>query len=425
MILFPFFWIFRKAPKILIGLAFLQMGATFYLEHQGITNPARSVTLLQQRNALRLASEEFIPDWQFELAYMTRYEQLNLLLRYETMKAQHHRWARYCGNNELCSLPSLWALEQQNYEAQIIALHKQIDLLQSHYIKVLSSPSHEDLSVAKQYRYLMASLSFLEQRHAWLEEQSKVLRIYLPAWIRPFHWQEDAGGSQQFNHDLPWWELTRKNRKDLLASLLFGIRVSILVGILTTTIALLVGIPIGACAGYFGGRWDLYLCRLIEIWEAMPTFFMLLLIIAFTESKSILMVTTVLGLFSWPPFSRFMRAEVLKQKHLPYVQACKMMSFSTFRIIFWHILPNAIPPILTLIPFTMMSAIASEAGLSFLGLGEEGGTSWGILMDEGRSSFPAESFLLWPPAIVLSLLLISIAVIGDSLRDALDPKFRR
>lgn len=339
------------------------------------------------------------------------------------MKKQHARWVDYCNTPILCALPSLWSLDQQNYQSQTKKLKEEIARLHPSYISTLIS-STEEVHTSFQYRYLVGSLSFLEERHAWLEEQHQRLRVILPAWIRPLHWEEDAGGSQQFNHLVPWWELTRKNRKDLLASLLFGIRVSILVGVLTTAIALVIGIPIGACAGYFGGRYDLYLCRLIEIWEAMPTFFMLLLIIAITESKSILLISTVLGLFSWTPFSRFMRAEVLKQKHLPYVQACKMMAFSRFHIIFHHILPNAIPPILTLIPFTMMSAIASEAGLSFLGLGEEGGTSWGILMDEGRSSFPAESFLLWPPAIVLSLLLVSIALIGDALRDALDPRLK-
>ena len=89
---------------------------------------------------------------------------------------------------------------------------------------------------------------------------------------------------------------------------------------------------------------------------------------------------------------------------------------------FYHLLPNAIPPLLTLIPFAVMSAITAEAGLSFLGLGEEGSSSWGVLMEEGRAAFPAESYLLWPPAILLSLLLVTIAIVGDHLRDALDPK---
>ena len=104
--------------------------------------------------------------------------------------------------------------------------------------------------------------------------------------------------------------------------------------------------------------------------------------------------------------------------------ACKSLGYNHPKIMFSHILPNAIPPILTLLPFSMMAAITSEAGLSFLGLGEEGSTSWGVLMDEGRSVFPAESYLLWPPAILLTALLICIALIGDVMRDAIDPKMR-
>ena len=101
------------------------------------------------------------------------------------------------------------------------------------------------------------------------------------------------------------------------------------------------------------------------------------------------------------------------------------MGFPDSYIMFSHILPNAIPHVLTLLPFAMMGAITSEAGLSFLGLGEEGSCSWGVLMDEGRSAFPSESYLLWPPAILLTILLVAIAMVGDSFRDALDPKMRK
>ena len=163
---------------------------------------------------------------------------------------------------------------------------------------------------------------------------------------------------------------------------------------------------------------------MIEIWESMPTFFMLLMVVAFLHSKSIFIVIVVIGLFGWTGFSRFVRGEFLKQKQLPYVEACRAMGFSDRYIMFSHIFPNAIPPLLTLIPFAVMGAITSEAGLSFLGLGEEGSGSWGVLMDEGRTAFPSESYLLWPPAILLTIFLVAIALMGDALRDALDPKIQ-
>ena len=117
-----------------------------------------------------------------------------------------------------------------------------------------------------------------------------------------------------------------------------------------------------------------------------------------------------------------MRGEVFKQRNLTYVQAARAMGLPNRTIIFSHILPNAIPPILTLVPFDIMAAITSEAGLSFLGLGEEGSCSWGVLSHEGRQVFPYESYLLWPPAILLTILLVCIALVGDTFRDAIDPK---
>jgi peptide/nickel transport system permease protein len=177
-------------------------------------------------------------------------------------------------------------------------------------------------------------------------------------------------------------------------------------------------------AGFFGGKWDLLISRFMEIWEAMPVFFMLLFVVAITQSKSIFLVISVLGIFGWIGIARFIRGEILKQRNLTYVEACHSVGLKNSRIIFSHILPNAIPPVLTLLPFAVMGAIVAEAGLSFLGLGEEGSSSWGVLMDEGRSAFPAESYLLWPPALLLTILLVAIAIVGDTLRDALDPKMR-
>lgn len=240
--------------------------------------------------------------------------------------------------------------------------------------------------------------------------------------LRAYHWEEDVGGDQEMNQQLPWWDLSRINRKDLVAALLFGTRISLVVGLLAVSIALSIGLPIGASAGYYGGVFDLLLCRVIEVWEAMPTFFMLLFMIAITQTKSIFLVISVVGLFGWTDFCSYMRGEFLKQRNLAYVDACRALGLHDRRIMFSHIFPNAIPPILTLLPFSIMAAIISEAGLSFLGLGEEGSCSWGVLMDEGRNAFPGESYLLWPPAILLTLLLISIALVGDALRDSLDPK---
>jgi peptide/nickel transport system permease protein len=293
----------------------------------------------------------------------------------------------------------------------------------------LSHLSHQDRAsflqakaVAERYEKAEAQLKYLKDRNSWLEQQVKQLRYEVMPLLRPFHWEDDAGGDQGLNRFVSWWDLTRINRKDMVASLIFGVRVSLSVGLLAIGLALLIGIPIGAVAGYYGGKLDLFVYRLIEIWESMPTFFMLLMIVDFLQSKSIFLIIGVIGLFGWTGFSRFVRGEFFRQKQLLYVEACHALGYPDKRIIFSHLLPNAIPPLLTLVPFAVMGAITSEAALSFLGLGEEGSNSWGVLMDEGRSAFPSESYLLWPPAILLTILLVAIALVGDSLRDALDPK---
>src|SRR5690606_19820198 len=136
-----------------------------------------------------------------------------------------------------------------------------------------------------------------------------------------------------------------------------------------------------------GGIADVIVCRFIEIWESMPAFFMLLLIMAMTQTKSIFILIAVIAIFGWTGFSRYVRAEVLKQKNSYYVDYCKLQGYSNFKILFKEILPNSLTAVLTLVPFALVGAITSEAGLSFLGLGEENTPSWGTLMEEGREAF--------------------------------------
>lgn len=332
-------------------------------------------------------------------------------------------------------------LEKTKQRLQIFDDHKhtkqfaelsQIVLKEEQSIEAIKEKAKEltqKLIVARKtisdYLNLETHLNYLNEKERWLEHESEKITVVLSALLRSFHWEEDAGGSQKMNQYVPWFERTRINRKDLTSSLLFGIRVSLVVGVSAVCLSLMIGIPLGTIAGYFAGSTDLIISRLVEVWEAMPTFFMLLLIVAMAQTKSIFLVIIVLGCFGWTGICRFIRAEVLKQRSMPYVIACKSLGFRSFNIMFSQILPNAIAPVLTLLPFSLMSTITSEAGLSFLGLGEEGSSSWGVLMDEGRSAFPAESYLLWPPALLLTILLICIALIGDVFRDALDPKMRR
>ncbi|MEZ5315146.1 MAG: ABC transporter permease subunit [Chlamydiales bacterium] len=414
--------------------------------------------------------------WNFELKHLSSYHQLNLLLKHWQRQTQEKKLMPYIQKYQTDTgrEPPILSVSTKHYQNQLKQdLKKKIDTTTELYQKSLdqlpflihaytphshayimakyllehaSSEEHEKtlnhyqqvidasydvrtpliqtLNRIAIHRKAIESLTYLEDKEQWLESENPHFQVLIPPFLRNFHWEEDAGGSQRLNSYLPIWELTRVNRKDLFASLLFGIRVSLMIGLTAVGLSLLIGVPLGMVAGYFGGKCDLIVCRFIEIWETMPTFLMLLLIVSIMHKKSIFLIVIVLGIFGWTTFCRFIRAETLKQRILPYVIACKSLGYPHRKIMFSHILPNAIPPVLTILSFSMMAAITSEAGISFLGLGEEKSTSWGMLMEEGRAMFPSESYLLWPPAILLTLLLVSIAIVGDTLRDAIDPKMR-
>ena len=411
------FVIFRKHKSALAAgiviLSIVQLGLFSFLLLFPLKDPGFDPKLSADRQ-IALATHP-MPSWDFDLKFLNPYAKLNLILRYRQLLQQHERLKLFRASlkqNE--SVPAkfatLWETAQNNEQREINRLNDEVK----------NNPPD-----TKEYLLAKASLNYINDKREWLIRQPSLIDYDVMPLIRPFHWEEDAGGDQAMNSWVPFWELTRINRKDLAAALIFGIRISLVVGLLSVGLALLIGLPIGALAGYYGGTFDIIVSRMLEIWEAMPTFFMLLMVVAITQSKSIFLVIAVIGIFGWTSFSRYLRGEFFKQRSLPYIEACRAQGFNDRRIIFTHILPNAIPPVLTLLPFAIMGAITSEAGLSFLGLGEEASSSWGVLMDEGRSAFPSESYLLWPPAILLTILLVAIAIVGDHFRDALDPKMQR
>lgn len=456
---------FKTRKKLIYFLAVTtQFIAFFYLMSAGIKDPASDPSLNYKKQAFLKEVEQQHKEgkrlsarltWKEKLQFMTEYEKINRLMRFKHQQEQDASLQKYAtpyaekalhnylikqrvreknkliqegvAKNELPSSAELdeKVLARLDPEAKedLLALPTLWRIKQRHQKKTLdrlNDSLSEEKSPESQHE-----ITYIKDKKEWyLQELSKVNYERMP-FVSYFHWQDDAGGEQALNQYLPFWLLTRINQKDLVSSLIFGIRVSLMVGILAVFIQLLIGIPIGATAGFFGGKVDIAISRILEVWEGLPTFFMLLMVVAVLQSKSIFLVVCVLGVFGWTGISRFMRGEVLKQRNLPYVEALRCCGFTSMRILFRHILPNAIPPILTLLPFAIMGAISSEAGLSFLGLGEEGSCSWGVLMDEGRIAFPGESYLLWPPAVLLTMLLIAIALIGDALRDAFDPKMHR
>jgi len=217
------------------------------------------------------------------------------------------------------------------------------------------------------------------------------------------------------------WLGTDDRGRDLLAQLIYGFRVSVLFALALTVIGVLLGVLTGAIQGFFGGRTDLAFQRFIEIWGSMPELYLLIIFSAvFAPSVGLLLV--LLSLFGWMGLSDYVRAEFLRNRQLDYVRAARAMGLSNAQIIWRHVLPNSLTPVVTFLPFRMSAAILALTSLDFLGLGVPPGTpSLGELLSQGKNNIDA-----WWISIstfgVLVITLLLLTFMGDALRDALDPR---
>ncbi len=209
--------------------------------------------------------------------------------------------------------------------------------------------------------------------------------------------------------------------RDLLAQLIYGFRLSVLFGLALTTIGVVIGVVTGAIQGYFAGRIDLSFQRLIEIWESMPELYLLIIFAAiFTPSVGLLLV--LLSLFGWMGLSAYVRAEYLRNRQMDYVKAARALGVGSGRIMWKHILPNSMTPVITFLPFRMSAAILALTSLDFLGLGVPPGTpSLGELLSQGKNNIDAWWISLSTFGVLVGTLLL-LTFMGDALRDALDPR---
>ncbi|MEW6593902.1 MAG: ABC transporter permease [Thermodesulfobacteriota bacterium] len=209
--------------------------------------------------------------------------------------------------------------------------------------------------------------------------------------------------------------------RDVLARLLYGFRLSVLFGLALTLVGTVIGILAGAIQGYLGGRTDLFLQRFIEIWSAMPELY-LLIIFASIFKPSALLLLILLSLFGWMGLSDYVRAEFLKGRNLDYVKAAKALGVGNVTIMFRHLLPNGMTPVITFLPFRMSGAILALTSLDFLGLGVPPPTpSLGELLAQGKANIEAW-WLSLGTFIVLVGTLILLIFIGEALREAFDPR---
>ena len=217
------------------------------------------------------------------------------------------------------------------------------------------------------------------------------------------------------------WLGTDDRGRDLLAQLLYGFRVSVLFALALTAIGVVLGVITGAVQGFFGGKTDLAFQRFIEIWSSMPELY-LLIIFSAVFSPSIGLLLILLSLFGWMGLSDYVRAEFLRNRQLDYVRAARAMGLSNWQIIWRHVLPNSLTPVVTFLPFRMSAAILALTSLDFLGLGVPPGTpSLGELLSQGKNSIDAWWISLSTFAVLVITLLL-LTFMGDALRDALDPR---
>jgi peptide/nickel transport system permease protein len=212
--------------------------------------------------------------------------------------------------------------------------------------------------------------------------------------------------------------------RDVFSRMLHGSRISLTVGFIAVAISILIGILVGATAGYYGGWVDSFLMRFVDTMLCFPSFFLILTIVALL-GPNIINIMVVIGVTSWEGTARFVRAEFLSLRERDFVQAAKALGVKDLRIIFRHILPNALAPVFVTATLGVASAILIEASLSFLGFGvQPPAPSWGNILTEGRTYIFDAWWLTVFPGFAILFAVLSFNLVGDGLRDALDPRLR-
>lgn len=212
--------------------------------------------------------------------------------------------------------------------------------------------------------------------------------------------------------------------RDVFSRIVFGARVSLKIGIVATSIALTIGLLLGAVAGFFGGILDTLIMRLTDVFLAIP-YIVLAVAIASVLGRSENTVILVLGFTGWLGIARIVRSSFLSLKQMEYVEAATALGYSRSRIMFRHILPNALQPIIVYGTIAVGTVILSEAALSFLGVGPTDPTpAWGLMVSDGKSLLASAPHLLFFPGMAIFLTVLAFVFVGDGLRDALDPKLK-
>jgi peptide/nickel transport system permease protein len=212
--------------------------------------------------------------------------------------------------------------------------------------------------------------------------------------------------------------------RDIAAGMVHGARVSLTIGLVSTLVALLIGVPLGALAGYAGGFLDDALMRFTEFFQTIPSFALAIVLVAILQPQ-LGSIVLAIGVVSWPPVARLVRGEVLSLKTREYVQAAITIGQPTARIIWSQVLPNTIAPIIVMGSLMIGSAILLESSLSFLGLGDPNLMSWGYMVGAGRTRLIDAWWISFFPGLAIFLTVLALNLAGEGLNDALNPRLAR
>jgi oligopeptide transport system permease protein len=244
----------------------------------------------------------------------------------------------------------------------------------------------------------------------------------LTPWIAPYGYEDQNLVLGAVGPNAEHWLGTDTLGRDLLTRIMYGGRVSLMVGFIATAVALTIGVTWGAVAGFFGGRIDAMMMRVVDVLYALPfMIFIVLLMVVF--GRNVLLLFLAIGAVEWLTMARIVRSQVLSLRHQEFVEAATSIGLSQWTIIRRHIIPNSLGPVIVYTTLTIPSVMLLEAFLSFLGLGiQPPQSSWGLLISYGVETMEEYPWLLIFPGLVLSLTLFALNFLGDGLRDALDPK---